>query len=53
MNFKTIKRSEIFTDDLLSTALLEMVGNEKFKKLSLWNKFDNNYHDKRSYKAIF
>ena len=24
-----------------------MVGNEKFKKLSLWNKFDNNYHDKK------
>ena len=27
--------------------ILEMVGNEKFKKLSLWNKFDNNYHDKK------
>ena len=38
---------KFFTDDLLSTALLEMVGNEKFKKLSLWNKFDNNYHDKK------
>ena len=24
-----------------------MVENEKFKKLSLWNKFDNNYHDKK------
>ena len=23
------------------------IGNEKFKKLSLWNKFDNNYHDKK------
>ena len=44
---KPLNEVKFFTDDLLSTALLEMVGNEKFKKLSLWNKFDNNYHDKK------
>ena len=44
---KPLNEVKFFTDDLLSTALLEMVENEKFKKLSLWNKFDNNYHDKK------